>query len=479
MINAWTHNHLSIFDPTGTQMVVNCPLYDLPHDCNHLSILYSFIGPTGTQMVVNCLPLYDPPHVVFPTEEIDHVTKSRSAPKSNSRLSRRPFRKAKSLSSVAIGEIELSDEERAAKSDDELLQSPSVTRRKRQRFGTGSYGAHYSVKVHNRITEGPATESSDSELTVGTTIIESTKEASTVQKLGDEAIEGEKMKPIPSLETAPSAISKKGDPSVENNPLESGDVVMRKSSPHRRKSNSTGSLAEIEDRSDSEEPKGVMEVNYYSTTLPRLKRSSGSVSFPQRIHLDGNADPFPNPSQATEVHLTSNEEVDSPTKDDDQSSNHKMESPPSQSENSLTLTSDTTSVIVNSPPSKTLTQTQTGSVDSGFPLDKPSSEAEPTAVSSEAEPTAVSSETGPTAVSHPSPLIPTLLPHPPTTIDQDYVSRSGWLNKLSHRKGVFGDKWQKRYFVLHRSWLYYFKKYGVSALQTVDLCMCVLIPLPY
>ena len=55
----------------------------------------------------------------------------------------------------------------------------------------------------------------------------------------------------------------------------------------------------------------------------------------------------------------------------------------------------------------------------------------------------------------------TPLPSPPITLDRDYVERSGWLNKLSHRKGVFGDKWQKRYFVLHRSWLYYFKKYGV------------------
>lgn len=53
------------------------------------------------------------------------------------------------------------------------------------------------------------------------------------------------------------------------------------------------------------------------------------------------------------------------------------------------------------------------------------------------------------------------LPAPPITLDRDYTERSGWLNKLSHRKGVFGDKWQKRYFVLHRSWLYYFKKYGV------------------
>ena len=64
-------------------------------------------------------------------------------------------------------------------------------------------------------------------------------------------------------------------------------------------------------------------------------------------------------------------------------------------------------------------------------------------------------------------LIPTVLPVAPPTLEMDYVETSGWLNKLSHRKGVFGDKWQKRYFVLHRSWLYYFKKYGVS------VCVCM------
>ena len=59
-------------------------------------------------------------------------------------------------------------------------------------------------------------------------------------------------------------------------------------------------------------------------------------------------------------------------------------------------------------------------------------------------------------------LIPTSLPPSPLTIEPRYQERSGWLNKLSHRKGVFGDKWQKRYFVLHGCLLYYFKKYGVS-----------------
>ena len=62
----------------------------------------------------------------------------------------------------------------------------------------------------------------------------------------------------------------------------------------------------------------------------------------------------------------------------------------------------------------------------------------------------------------PSLLAPTSLPPSPAIVEPTYIERSGWLSKLSHKKGVFGDKWQKRYFVLHGSWLYYFKKYGVS-----------------
>jgi len=62
----------------------------------------------------------------------------------------------------------------------------------------------------------------------------------------------------------------------------------------------------------------------------------------------------------------------------------------------------------------------------------------------------------------PCTLTPTSLPPSPVVTEPSYIERSGWLSKLSHKKGMFGDKWQKRYFVLHGSWLYYFKKYGVS-----------------
>jgi hypothetical protein len=56
----------------------------------------------------------------------------------------------------------------------------------------------------------------------------------------------------------------------------------------------------------------------------------------------------------------------------------------------------------------------------------------------------------------------TPLPPPPPTIHPQYEEKGGWLIKLSHQKGVFGDRWQKRYFILNRMNLTYFKKYGDS-----------------
>lgn len=72
---------------------------------------------------------------------------------------------------------------------------------------------------------------------------------------------------------------------------------------------------------------------------------------------------------------------------------------------------------------------------------------------------------------------PTPLPPPPLTIFPRYEEKNGWLVKLSYRRGmveynisvyikyvigVFGDRWQKRYFILNGPTLSYFKKYGVN-----------------
>lgn len=40
--------------------------------------------------------------------------------------------------------------------------------------------------------------------------------------------------------------------------------------------------------------------------------------------------------------------------------------------------------------------------------------------------------------------------------------------------GVFRDKWQKRYFVLHGAWIYYFKKYGVRIHVSLYFFVCAL-----
>lgn len=412
-------------------------------------------------MYVNCLPLYDPPRESFPTDK--HAVSPPLARASSN--SWKPFRKAKSLSSVAINEIELSDEEKATRSDDEEIQDRNP-KRKRSRFGTNSSAPFFSIKVHTRDyadsnmlednvfkeEENPkfplsdeidATERTDQ---LNKQVVEATScngiHSDNCQDSGDSTKQARGMSE-PEEDTELSDCRDSGnnaeqargtrepEEGPELSPLESGDAVMRKYSTVRHRASSTGSMAEVDDRSDSEEPKGgLLEVNYCSTTLPRLKRSSGSVSFPQRINTSTDTiKPGEVPQTGSR---NTNEETDSSTSKY-QSPNHKFN-------------------IDTEKPLVATTKDETTSTANG-----------------------ISHETDPAIAAIPNPLTPTLLPHWPTTIDQVYLQRSGWLNKLSHRKGVFGDKWQKRYFVLHRSWVYYFKKYGVSIFLSLFLSIRQLI----
>ena len=215
------------------------------------------------------------------------------------------------------------------------------------------------------------------------------------------------------------------------------------------------------DLSDSEDT--GFSVNYIQDpfAVPNLKRSSGSVSFyAPNIHTVG-------VSEAT---------VENPTHSVGSETLLEL-----SSENKLEATSLEKDEVTNTTADK-----EDEASGEGEPQgrDKSSSTAKPSILietdsilqqSASGDPTAPAQ----TPLSHMAsvpPLTPaqapptsgrqvttlaTPLPLPPVTLDKDYIERSGWLNKLSHRKGMFGDKWQKRYFVLHRSWLYYFKKYGV------------------
>ena len=195
-----------------------------------------------------------------------------------------------------------------------------------------------------------------------------------------------------------------------------------------RASKSVSPTNDEENYSDEESAGQELQVHYLDqTTMSTLKRSSGSVSFFSRaqttspvmvLGAENNADVF-----VEEITVQNSEEPGPITK-------------PPLVEEAINIASQ-----ANSPPNAP-PQVMPTSPDS-----PPQAQAQPSLLQY------LVCEV----------LIPSPLPDPPATIDPSYIERSGWLSKLSHRRGMFGDKWQKRYFVLHRSWLYYFKKYGVSA----------------
>ncbi len=446
------------------------------------------------------------------------------------------LRKAKSLTSILIAEIELSDEEKQSRSDDELLEDTRRSKKKKK-LRMNSFGAHYSVQIHRQVERK---ESTIDETDAAAPVTHTDKDIEhPVQDLSlSQSCDSEKL--VQSSDSTNDKLAEQNvqtkeiSPAAQENassPQEPDEVVRKK--PHKSpvtKSKSTGSAPELDDGSDPEDSKRGFEVNYLDTnsTLPRLKRSSGSVSFPQRItaHV-----PATNPVIVEESSLSSQQsdnqpieptptEVDQPDgnqegrKDSQQvmTASENDASVPTDDHNASTQKTSADNLQNKDNVNETLECEQQPATASNADQDPPNG-SEPSSTGEIAKPTenrdtpneitldtndvssasvqqntppvtqelsadplprkegaslAGAANTPPLSTqptpSQPSPLTFTLLPPSPVTIDGDYVQRSGWLTKLSHRKGMFGDKWQKRYFVLNRSWLYYFKKYGVSLL---------------
>lgn len=225
----------------------------------------------------------------------------------------------------------------------------------------------------------------------------------TVQGGGSGEVEGDK--PDAKLGTETSS-KDSAEPIAEQPKPKKGKTALREV----KSSSPIGN--ELDNGSDGEDEK-TLTVNYLDTnTMSTLKRSSGSVSFYYRTDAL---------QRSTSPGTASIEE-----------------SVDEVSETAATATAKTTVTVE--------AKGYYSSANTNPSAPPPSSLATPSTLTTLPDPV----------------LAPSLLPDAPPTLDQEYLERSGWLNKLSHRKGVFGDKWQKRYFVLHRSWLYYFKKYGVS-----------------
>ena len=222
------------------------------------------------------------------------------------------------------------------------------------------------------------------------------------------------------------------------------------------------SLSPDGDLSDSEH--NGFSVNYVQDpfVVPQLKRSSGSVSF--------YAPNIPAVATVETIAISSAHNI----RDDtllETSTENKLESTSLEKTEEASTTADKT----DGASGEDEVATREKSLSTAKPLIlvetdsilQQSASSGPTApTQTSLSPTTSSPPSSPEAKTHAPPIAiqATPLPGPPVTLDKDYTERSGWLNKLSHRKGMFGDKWQKRYFVLHRSWLYYFKKYGVSVM---------------
>ena len=271
-----------------------------------------FIGPTGTQMVVNCLPLYMPPKEAITAAEstakdsADTTDKeaggdSKDGPSESQSPSHGPIRKAKSLTSIAIAELELADEERVTQSDDEVLEdNPRVNRKKKK--PRGSFGAHFSVRVHHQ--QKIATEETDAAPPVTHTDkdierpvqdlggsdqpvkfevaqkSQATSEEPTQQNARASVSPEREKSPAPKLQSVPEDAENERP---SDTPQLNEEVHQKRTKQPVHKANSTGSMAEYDDTSDPEDHKSGLEINYLNTTstLSRLKRSTGSVSFPQ------------------------------------------------------------------------------------------------------------------------------------------------------------------------------------------------------
>ena len=304
-----------------------------------------------------------------------------------------------------------------------------------------------------------------------TTNTEETKETST-----NENKEAKKEEQESDLVSDGSAAGRKSEPREAESKFENSEEVKSKPEVEAEQQKHTklqkthserASLSPDGDLSDSED--NGFSVNYVQDpfVVPQLKRSSGSVSFYAPNIPTVAATETSSVSSAHSVRDETLLEMSTENKLDSVSSDKSEEASATATDNDKTdgasreegePTGREKSLSTAKPPILVETNTILQQSASSGPTVHPQATLPPTASS----PPSSSPEAKAQAPPTPSAVLrATPLPSPPVTLDQDYTERSGWLNKLSHRKGMFGDKWQKRYFVLHGSWLYYFKKYGV------------------
>lgn len=452
---------------------------------------------------MNCLPLYEPPPLL-PTKEEESPDESsdNSRPQSdeepNSSNEASPVRVKKSFSlikarsaealdTVAV-ELELHDRDREDSKSDSEGYGGSVTMapRKWSRLST-ALSKNLMVRVHSV----PEVErKTTSERARGEQAKEGKEELKGTTGSGEEVVVPSSPKKEAEMESVPKVEGQEEEEVLKENPEEEErDLEGREEEPAAKES----SLHDVA-KEDEVREKPVPEPNVENprvsdpnieNPIPHVPESNTHTSGPPHGVAKTETKPSPSHSKKKLRNIKSSSPIDDPDNGSDGETDTRLSVNYLDTVTMSTMKRSSGSVSFyhrNQLPGRSSSRLdasiEEGEAGTGSPgiddilpptvEEEKEEEKEETIV---AQPSAASSSLPPNGPLPPdtppqaSPVVtltPVVLPVPPPTVDMEYVERSGWLNKLSHRRGMFGDKWQKRYFVLHRSWLYYFKKYGVS-----------------
>lgn len=462
-------------------------------------------------MIVNCLPLYEPPPLLPMKEESPDESSDNSCPQSDEEpnsneaspvRAKKSFslikaRSAEALDTVAV-ELELHDRDREdSKSDSEGYGgSVAMAPRKWSRLST-ALSKNLMVRVHSV----PEVErKTTSERARGEQAKEGKEELKGTTGSGEEVVvpsspkKEAEMESVPKVQETPVLEGQEEEEVLKENPEEEEeerDLEGREEEPAAKES----SLHDVA-KEDEVREKPVPEPNVENPRVsdPNIENPIPQVPESNNIETSGptckiETKPSPSHSKKKLRNIKSSSPIDDPDNGSDGETDTRLSVNYLDTVTMSTMKRSSGSVSFyhrNQLPGRSSrleasieegeAGTSSPGIDDILPPtveEEKEEEKEETIV---AQPSAASSSSlppnGPLPPDTPpqaSPVVtltPVVLPVPPPTVDMEYVERSGWLNKLSHRRGMFGDKWQKRYFVLHRSWLYYFKKYGVSELPS-------------
>ena len=403
-------------------------------------ISFRFVGPTGLKMLVNCLPLYEPPP--------DTATSSQPSPTPSPVPIKKRTKSEEVLATPNKTEFTEDQKQKSSEAEDINSKSDGKPISGRTRFNS-SFTANYSTRIRDTPTSPtPVTEENSAESQ--TSKSEEEKLSTSVndeEKVVEQKIEEGKKEEADAGEIEHTKTSSKDEESP-------GEMKPSKDTPKEKVTPSPDA------GSDQEETSLQVEVKYLENTdelNPQLKRSSGSVSFISGVAVAPflrAVSPPPDEPSISEGEIGQEEDITSevPTQAGSETNG----------ETSVASTEATPEKPQEPSLSDSKPGAEVGKVEATATSEKPQEPSLPdskpgaevgkveAAATSEQQQTKSSEKppllaeankqlTQPSAAPSAPPtqnlLIPTPLPTPPTTMTPGYIERSGWLSKLSHRKG--------------------------------------------